>query len=621
MKNIRIRIGLVLLSLIGILNIEILHNHLNNKEPEALKVNVCSENNKIKINWNNPSNEKYRKIHVKIYSDEENILNKDFWYWQKGYAFKKGIHGKKYSIEISGVLRGDRVTEPIRYERLFLDYSQLPDIPTIVINTLTGIDPYGEKAEKPDLGQELWGEAVACNEYVTGNLLMDGNNIKRISTGIEIRVRGNTSSVGTEKKSYKIHLNKAYPMLGNNELVSDEWLLLNNGNSLNTYVGDYLSDLCEVEWTPHMMFVNVILNGDWKGCYCLTPAVTLNNSNGLVSDTGYIFECDAYWWKPETAYFRTENQIYQMAYTFKYPRFINNEDERIFQIQNYMQTVENYLIKGDKLYQDYIDESSFAKWILVRDVGGTGDFAGSNLYYYKYDYDEENPTNTKIKMGPLWDFDTLYEPKGQWAASRTILVSYFEYLFKQLSFQEIYLNEWLRIMPELQKNIETKLNDLEIIEGMAVDESWELEKNRWQCNLLTVSENKERAFVWFEGRIRWMNNELMVPAVETSTLDISDYQIIKGHLYYNVEKTENMEQMTFYDGWAFVNGYKGKTDALQVGLKVGNKFYFSNMYSRQDVKEYFNLNYDNTGFKICIGKGIETELCIVDMNNKKIYTK
>lgn len=65
MKNIRIRIGLVLLSLIGILNIEILHNHLNNKEPEALKVNVCSENNKIKINWNNPSNEKYRKIHVK----------------------------------------------------------------------------------------------------------------------------------------------------------------------------------------------------------------------------------------------------------------------------------------------------------------------------------------------------------------------------------------------------------------------------------------------------------------------------------------------------------------------------------------------------------------------------
>lgn len=485
---------------------------------EKINVSVKSENNEIVIDWILSDNKKYESVCVEIFCEESLIVEKSILPMRKKYIFRDGNHGSLYTIRVTEEFLDGTVGETIEKEALFLDYSQLPDIPIISLNTTSGEDPASDIADKPDVA--LLGGTITNNDYVSGSMVMYGSQMKGISVGMKIRVRGNTSSIVSDKKSYKLHLDDVYDLLGNDEMASDEWVLLNNGYSINTYIGDYVGDLCGMEWQPHMMFVNVILNGDWKGCYCLTPAVNINNAGGLVSDEGYIFENDAYYWKPEEIYFKTENQIYQMGYTFKYPELTDSEDIRIIRLQKYMQEFENYLVNGDEQYINYIDEVSFAKWILVRDIIGTLDAPGSYIYYYKYDFDLNNQTSTKVKMGPLWDFDSMYATPGEWSQSRLDGgATYFWILFNQESFQNIYLSEWQKVSPDLYDNIKETLDELEETQGSALDESWKLESARWGKEITSFTTQKDIALRWFEERITWMDNELLTTLEPSVTID------------------------------------------------------------------------------------------------------
>ena len=466
---------LCLCLLIGILFV-----NWKEKEPiERMNTSIRSENCEILVQWELPDNQQFQSISIEILNDKRVVAEKSILPFRKKYSFRDGNHGELYTVRVLGVLNDGTTEEIVERDALFLDYSQLPDLPIISIDTASGEDPKSDVADKPD--EALLGGTISNNDYVSASMLMYGKQVDSISVGVEIRVRGNTSSIISEKKSYKLHLSDMYDLLGTGEIASDEWVLLNNGYSLNTYVGDYIGDLCGMEWQPHMRFVNVIVNGDWKGCYCLTPAVSITNAGRFVSDDGYIFENDAYYWKPGEVYFKTENQIYQMGYTCKYPELNHCEDERLLRLQSYVQEFENSLMSSDEQYVNYIDEESFAKWVLARDLVGTLDGPGSNIYYYKYDFDSSNPTSTKIKMGPLWDFDSMYSTPEQWSMSHLDGgATYFWILFEQESFQKVYISEWEKISPDLYSNIQMELDELEKSQGSALDESWQLESARWK---------------------------------------------------------------------------------------------------------------------------------------------
>jgi len=66
-----------------------------------------------------------------------------------------------------------------------------------------------------------------------------------------------------------------------------------------------------------MIFVNVLLNGDYRGIYMLSEAVNCNPDCRIDVDkeADYIFEWDAYWWN-EDLYFES---LYGNKYTFKHP--------------------------------------------------------------------------------------------------------------------------------------------------------------------------------------------------------------------------------------------------------------------------------------------------------------
>lgn len=498
--------------------------HYSKVQGKLTNVFLSSEDDVIVIRWDSPDWITCDYIAIQIRDDNGIVYEKNIWPVIEKISYKNGEHGKTYTVSVSAHYRDGSFGENIVNEALFLDYDQLPDIPLMMINTYSGEDPAYEEAEKPD--DSLWGASIVNNEYLSGEMVMSGGGVQSISTGVDIRVRGNTSSLYNDKKSYKIKLDNAIDLLGRGGGYSGkEWVLLNNGCSLKTYIGNYVAALCGMEWQPQMMFVNVILNGDWKGCYCLTEAVNRESSCGLVSETGYIFENDAYWWKSEDLCFKTDNQAYQVGYTFVYPEISSKDETAVLALQDYMQEFENRILDGDISYQDYIDESSYIRWILVRDIVGNTDGGGSNMFFYKYDFDENNPTSSKVKMGPLWDFDGAFVVADDWSACRIKEVSYFPQLFGQDSFAEQYIEVWKEVSPCLYDNVKSLLDDLEESYGEDIEASWQLESSRWGSGISSFYEQKEQALDWFFKRVIWMNDALQIPSAGMTAMDGSGIDV------------------------------------------------------------------------------------------------
>ncbi len=168
--------------------------------------------------------------------------------------------------------------------KLTVSASERPDLPLIQITTEDGALPTYEVVNAPS---GLAGATITDAEYVSGNMTVSGSGVAAGQYEMKFKVRGNTSAVEKEKKSYKIKLSAKADLLGRGSAYADKtWILLNTGTNLNTYIGDIVSKKVGMEWTPSMTFVNVEINGDWQGLYILTEAVEEGSNRVNISDSG-----------------------------------------------------------------------------------------------------------------------------------------------------------------------------------------------------------------------------------------------------------------------------------------------------------------------------------------------
>ena len=497
----------IILSLVGL----VITAFLDNKIQENIYTDICnfsvrSDDSVINIQWSAAQCNGIDHIELTI-SGKNGTHETNISPSKTSYSYEAGVHGEWYAITIVSRFTDGSYGEEFTTVVPFLVYDKLPDIPLIIINTSNGLEPPYEEAVKPD--ESLAGRTIINNESVPAEYMMRQSGCADIASRIKIKVRGNTSSVAGYKQSYKIILNEPMDLLGRGtKYANKNWVLLNSGTNLKTYIGEYVAGLYDVEWSPEMMFVNVILNGDWKGCFLLIESVDRSVARVNVSNTGYIFENNAYWWKPDVLYFQLEHQHVAMRYTFKYPHINNSDDPRFFQLQQYMQEYEDLIFSGNVEYRNYIDEESFAKWILVRDLMGEFDGLGSNMYFYKYDFELDNPTSSKVKMGPLWDFDGSFMVEGEWSNSRLNVGTYFPKLFEQESFNQIYMKLFQSKEETVVPDIETYLRELEYLQGEALNQSWILDCQRWGHEYIPIEEQIKNDVEWLSKRVVWMKNAL-----------------------------------------------------------------------------------------------------------------
>lgn len=390
-------------------------------------------------------------------------------------------------------------------------------LPLLVIETINCEEPTCDYVTHPE---GAMGEGITNRTKVGGaiillqgeNVLYDSGPFEKGTSGIELRLRGNSSAY-TEKKPYKIKLQKKADLLCRDDKYADkDWLLIKdekpftseNDMNLKPVIGFLINQLLGLQWTPAGKYVNVIMNEEYKGIYYLVESVKRNNNCRIDIDkeTGYLIEYDPYWWN-ESIYFDTNKTMTSMSfkYTFKEPDDDDLTEEKIGYIQSYMNDVE--LSISDGSYENYIDVESFMNWILAADLLGTNDGGGSNVFLTKYD----NTTSSKIRMGNLWDFDGIMNRENQWPGNHNIL--YFRQLREHESFNDAYISKWNQIYPTLME----KLNDyfhvyLESAEGVALDKARFYEHQKWSSDYQTTNENINAAKTWFSGRIQWMNKQL-----------------------------------------------------------------------------------------------------------------
>ena len=201
-------------------------------------------------------------------------------------------------------------------------------LPVLWVETVDGEEPTCEYLYAPPgcIGATINATKVPgrvvmyLRENGVDNIVYDSGDYVKDVSGMTIRIRGNTSAFAN-KKPYKIKLQKKRDLLlrGNDSIYKDkDWLLLKDDYLLYT-AAQKVAQVVGIMWNPANRFVNLVINGSYRGIYLLCESVERNPDCRLNVDkhSGYIFECDPYWWN-EDVYV---NSVTSPSYNFTY--FVN----------------------------------------------------------------------------------------------------------------------------------------------------------------------------------------------------------------------------------------------------------------------------------------------------------
>jgi hypothetical protein len=413
-----------------------------------------------------------------------------------------------------------------------LDEVKQAGLHIIEITTNENEEPEGTIIESPIFPGSynmVYKNKVPCQIVISkdGETLYNSGEYIKKNSGATIRINGNTTAYFSDPLNmpYKLKLEKAADLLcrGNESKYKDkEWRLLKDAVSLNTIIGLHVSQLLELEWTPAYIPCNVIINGDYRGCYLLIETMKRNESCRVNCDkqTGYIIEKDPYWWK-EDKYFSSswykDDNVYR--WTWKYPDTEDLYDEQEAYIKQYIESTEESLANGN--YESYIDIESFAKWILVHDIVGTRDSWGSNMYIKKFD----NTDNSQLELPCVWDFDSSNDiTPGSFSTLHTQENEYFYPLFNSSNsaFVKEYIRLWNSKKQYIKEHILAFLSQyLYSDEAKALDISRLLYNRRFGYTYNTIDKDVQLQQQWYNNHIQLLDERIQLIETKISYINNS----------------------------------------------------------------------------------------------------
>ena len=265
-------------------------------------------------------------------------------------------------------------------------FYQVTNLPTVYIHTLNDEIPYDKE-----------------HQIVSQLTIISDDGTKLLSEPGTTRERGNASR-DFPKKPWRIKFDKKQNVL-DAPAKAKKWTLINNYGDktlMRNLLAFELSKRMGMTYTPYGTAVDVLLNGEYKGCYQLCDQVTINknrvnitemtpeDNQGSALTGGYLIEVDAYANK-EKSWFNSNkgNPV-----TIKSP----DEDEIT---ANQKQYIRNFFNMMENQWPTYLDVNSFLRHFLVGELSGNTDTYWS-VFMYK-DRDED-----LLHVGPVWDFDLAF---------------------------------------------------------------------------------------------------------------------------------------------------------------------------------------------------------------------
>ena len=285
-------------------------------------------------------------------------------------------------------------------------FYQVTNLPTVSIHTYSGRDPQDKV------------------NYLESNITItydQGTHIQEYP--ILTRCRGN-ASMGFPKKPYRFKFNdgKSHHMLKGSPLESPakakNWTLINNYGDktlLRNILAFEASRRLGAPYTVYCQAVDVIMNGEYKGCYQLCDHISVDPNRVPITEMeawdneepeltgGYLIEVDAYA-SGEPCWFNSSRGI---PVTIKSPDSEDITNEQKKYIRDYFNLFEKAVWStnfSDEAtgFRKYLDVESFLRHFLVGEFSGNTDTYWST-YMYK-DREQE-----RFYVAPSWDFDLAFD--------------------------------------------------------------------------------------------------------------------------------------------------------------------------------------------------------------------
>ena len=274
----------------------------------------------------------------------------------------------------------------------------------------------GQLTNLPTINIQTANEAriVDKTNYVNAMItIVDGDYIK--TDILEIRGRGN-ASWKFKKQPYRIKFANATYLFDNPARARNWSLISNEGDKtlIRNLVAFDISKRLDMPYTPAGRLVDLVINGDYRGCYQLCDHIDIREGRvdidemtpTDISETaitgGYMLEISDY--LKEMSNWRNFgfDTNRGMPVEIKSPDY---EDGRTEAQTNYIKSHINAwesAVMSNGNYQQYTDLVSFCQHFIV------GEFSGNtDTYWQTKIYKKRN--DDKIYFGPVWDFDLAFE--------------------------------------------------------------------------------------------------------------------------------------------------------------------------------------------------------------------
>lgn len=353
--------------------------------------------------------------------------------------------------------------------------------------------------------KDEWVEGAELSYY-----LPDGQEQLHVSASI--RGRGNVTWERYPKKPYSLKLYKKAP-LGRMK-AAKRWVLLANWADrtlLRNDVAFECSHRTSLEWSPHGVFVELVLNGTYMGSYYVCEKIQTDKNRldigsgetGIDGDTGFLMEIDDHYDEEH----KFKSAVWHLPYQFREPDDDELTEQQFGYMEQYVKEMEKsladdaLLMRGE--YMKWIDPQSFADWWIVNELCyniETG--KPRSIYLYKR-------RGGRVMMGPVWDFDFR-----TFTLSEEIYVAthfpYLRRLFKSPQFQAIARQRWEELLPQLQNlssYIDKRAAELKLSAGLNI-RLWPITSKGNRDEQLTYEEAIERMKQSVRLRIMAIDNYL-----------------------------------------------------------------------------------------------------------------
>ena len=335
----------------------------------------------------------------------------------------------------------------------------------------------------PVLSVVTEGEALILSraQYIKATLTVyptaDSSSAENVTLPCSIRGRGHSSFQYSEdltdyksKNSYRVKLEESAALLPHREGERDrDWVLIsckNDASALrNHLVWDLARRMGTLPYVPDYTWVELYLNGDYRGLYLLTEQIEVDGDRVDIDDrastdpaeVGYLLEYDFRGDIESNAregltYFYLPDSKREVEWVIKSRVYTKAETAAI---RDHLLACHEAILSGDRArMEELIDLPSFVDMFILQELSKNPD-VGSSSFYVQRD------AGGKLYLTAPWDFDFSFGTYSTGVSTLGLVTSgdkvpphpWFAALMEQAWFVEEVLSRMEEIQPLMEQTL------------------------------------------------------------------------------------------------------------------------------------------------------------------------